>query len=70
MKRFVLAVALACALSGTALAGAVPSTDVSSPTPPENAQTTLSGDVPSTDYAPPPAENSLLAVLLTIIGAI
>lgn len=37
MKRFVLAVALACALSGTALAGHVPSTDVAAPQPPSPA---------------------------------
>jgi hypothetical protein len=33
MKRFVIAIALACALSGTALAGDVHSTDAAPPTP-------------------------------------
>lgn len=34
MKRFALAVALACALSATTLAGDVPSTGITSPPPP------------------------------------
>ena len=34
MKRFVLAIALACALSSTALAGEVPTTGVTTPEPP------------------------------------
>jgi hypothetical protein len=33
MKRFVLAIALACALSSTALAGNIPTSDVASPQP-------------------------------------
>lgn len=71
MKRFLMAVALSCALSATALAGNVPSTDVAPPTPtPENAQTTLPGNIPTSDYAPPPEESHLLTVLLTIIGVL
>lgn len=34
MRRFVMAVALACVLSSTALAGLIPSTDVAPPPPP------------------------------------
>ena len=42
MKRFVMALALACALSATAMAGEVPSTDVAAPAPqPTNAVITV-----------------------------
>ena len=68
MKRFVMAVALACALSATALAGDVPSTDVVSP-PPGNMQTTSPGDIPTSDYAST-AASPLLSVLLSIIGVL
>ncbi|MDQ2975625.1 MAG: hypothetical protein M3R69_09480 [Acidobacteriota bacterium] len=35
MKRFVLAIALACALSVMALAGEIPTSDVAAPPPPQ-----------------------------------
>ncbi|HEX9629134.1 MAG TPA: hypothetical protein VF961_03875 [Pyrinomonadaceae bacterium] len=41
MKRFVLAIALACALSGTALAGDVHSTDAPVPQASSSAVTTV-----------------------------
>ena len=41
MKRFVMAVALACVVSGTALAGNVPTSDVAAPQPPPNLVVTV-----------------------------
>jgi len=72
MRRVVLAVALACVLSGTALAGIVPTSDYvpPPPPPPENMQTTSAGIVPSSDYPLPTEESSLLSVLLTIMSVI
>ena len=40
MRRFVLAIALGCALSATALAGEIPSTGAPAPVPSGTAQTT------------------------------
>jgi hypothetical protein len=72
MRRFVLAVALACALSGTALAGIIPTTDYvpPPPPPPENMQTTSMGIIPTSDYAPPTEDGNLLSVLLMIMSVI
>jgi hypothetical protein len=70
MKRFVLAITLACALSATSLAGEVPTTGITPPPPPPEAPATLPGDVPSTDYESSPiAESDLLAALLSILNA-
>ena len=52
MKRFAMMIALTCVLSGTALAGDVPSTGAPAP-----------GDVPSTG-APSP----MVTVILTILS--
>ena len=54
MKRFVMALALACVLSGTALAGDIPSTGAPAP-----------GDIPSTG-APSP----IVTVILTILSIV
>lgn len=72
MKRFLMALALSCALSTTALAGNIPTSGITPPPPPppENTQTTSSDSVSSTDYAAPRSEDSLLTMLLTIIGII
>lgn len=59
MKRFVLAIALACALSSTAFAGLIPSTDVA-------------GQIPSTDAPAPQGTSTSVAVtvILTIISIV
>ena len=71
MKRFVMAVALSCALSPTAFAGFVPSTDNPSPQPGDMSTCGAScpGDVPSTD-APAAGEipSTDLSIVLTILG--
>lgn len=60
MKRFVLAIALACALSGTALAGEVHS--VGAPAP---------GDIHSTGAPAPQASSPLMVeIILTIISVV
>ncbi len=68
MKRFVMALALACVLSGTALAGDIPSSgapapgDIPSSGAPSRA---LAGDIPSTG-APSP----IVTVILTILSLV
>jgi hypothetical protein len=65
MKRLVIAVALGCSLSGTALAGEIPSTDFAPP-PPQSAA--LAGIVPTSDSASPgEVPTSDLEVLLAIL---
>jgi hypothetical protein len=71
MKRFVLAVALTCVLSGTALAGLIPSTDVAPPPPPpENAQATSAGIIPTSDIASAETTSPLLGVVLTLLSVL
>ena len=68
MKRFVMALALACVLSGTALAGDVPSTGAPAPgdIPSTGAPSpALAGDIPSTG-APSP----IVTVILTILSLV
>lgn len=68
MKRFALAIALACVLSGTALAGDIPSTGAPAP-----------GDIPSTGAASPArvgdipstgAPSPIVTVILTILSLV
>lgn len=61
MKRLILAVAFACALSATAIAGEIPTTGVTS-----------AGEIPTTGVtAPQPTSNSLVVTaILTIINII
>lgn len=70
MKRFAMTLALACALSGTALGGNVPSTDFVPPPPPPPgaAQTASPGEIPSTGFTSPGEMPTCgLSVLLTIL---
>jgi hypothetical protein len=59
MKRFVLAFALACALSGTALAGEVHSTGAPAP-----------GEIHSAGAPAPASSPAVVAILLTIISVV
>ncbi len=61
MKRFVIAVAVTCALSVTAFGGEIPSTGIVR----EDPTKTATGHIPSTDGAP---ESELFAVLLTMLS--
>lgn len=72
MKRFVMVVALACALSGTVLAGDVPSTDKATPAPGNipTGDAQAAGEIPSTDsqVAGTIPTGDVLTLILTIIS--
>lgn len=68
MKRFAMALVLACALSGTALAGDVPSTGIASPPPVPPDETAQFGNIPNTDSTSPgDGPTCGLSILLTIL---
>ncbi len=60
MKRFALAFSLLCVLSGTTLAGLIPSTDVTAPVPPPQES---EGSIPTGDLT-----NPVFETILTVIG--
>ena len=68
MNRFVLAIALACALSGTTMAGEIHTTGAPEPGDIHTTGGSSQGDVPSTD-APSPGEipSTNLSVVLIIL---
>lgn len=81
MKRFLTIIALACALSTTALAGDSPTDDGTSPgniptsgfTSQGNIPTSgiaSPGDIPSTDCETPSLEESLITMMLTMFGVL
>ena len=70
MKRFVMAVALACVLSGTALAGNIPTGGAPSP----GGDPALAGNIP-TSGAPSPSgvtqtPGTVAMIILTILSII
>jgi hypothetical protein len=67
MKRFILAMALAFALSSTVLAGHIPTSDVAAPQPPQ--ETTAPGEIHSTDSTAPSEVSSVgVSALLTLLS--
>lgn len=68
MKRFVIAVALACALSGPVLAGDIHSVDSQAPAP--SPVTVLPGEIPSTDAPEPEAASAVVTIILTIVSIV
>ncbi len=72
MKRFAMTVVLACALSGTALAGDIPSTGiVAPPPPPPPDETAQFSNVSSTDSTSPGDMPALdLSILLTVLNLV
>ena len=72
MKRFVLALALTCALSATAMAGEIPSTGIAPPPPPgATAQTDSPSEIPSTGVTTPgEVPTTGLSFLLTALGLV
>jgi hypothetical protein len=71
MKRFLVTLALTCVLSGTALAGEIPTMGVPSPAaePDGIAQATLPGDMPTMgSTSPADMPTCGLSVLLTILN--
>jgi hypothetical protein len=70
MKRFALAIALACALTGTALAGEIHTTGVQEPDPPvasSPAAPASTGEIHTTG-ATQESSDMLASVILTFIG--
>jgi hypothetical protein len=68
MKRFAMALVLACALSSTVLAGDVPSTGITSPPPPPPDEIAMPGEIPSTGFTSPGDMPTCgLSILLTIL---
>ena len=59
MKRFVMTMALTCVLSGSALAGDIPSVGFTAPPPPTP---TAPGEIPTSDYAQEMSEAALALV--------
>jgi len=68
MRRLTLAVVLACALSGVAQAGEIPSTGATGLQPPNTASTT--GEIPSTGATAPQASGTLITIILMIIEGV
>jgi hypothetical protein len=71
MRHFALALVLACVLSGTALAGEIPTSGAPAPQPPPSATTggihtteTFAGEVPST------VRETVLTVILMLISSV
>jgi hypothetical protein len=58
MKRFLLVVALTCALSSTAVAGNIPTGDIAPPPPPE-----AEGNIPTGDVASPVVVDLIVALI-------
>lgn len=68
MKRFLIALALTCVLSGSALAGDVPTCGAPVPASSETTETTSPGDITNGDSTSPgDVDTCGLSVLLTIL---
>jgi len=65
MRHLAIAVLLACMLSGTALAGEIPSTGVVAPPPPRTL--TISGEIPTTGETAPEESDTLITIILTLL---
>jgi hypothetical protein len=73
MKQFVMAIALACVLSATVLAGTIPTSDAPAPPSTGNIPTTdaqAAGEIPSTDLqaAGNIPTGDVLTLILTMIS--
>ena len=68
MRHLAIAVLLACMLSGTALAGEVPSTGVVSPQPSSSAGAT--GQIQTTDVTLPQESATVLMMILTVLDIV
>jgi hypothetical protein len=74
MRRLVLAIALACVLSGVARAGEIPSTGaVAQPTPSPVTTTEVihtTGEIYSTGAAAPQASSTILTIIVTLYSIV
>lgn len=71
MKRFLIAIALACVLPASALAGEVPTGGLVSPPPPGTAQTssaTTPGNIPTGGFVQQLSDEATMDALLAILG--
>ena len=66
MKRFAMTVVLTCVLSGSALAGDIPTVGVTAPPPPP----TAAGEVPTVGYAQEMSEAALDIIQLVFSAVI
>ena len=75
MRHFVTALVLACVLSGTVLAGEIPTTGATSP-PPSGAGEkageihTVGGEIPTTGATAPPESTTVLTIILAVLGIV
>ncbi len=67
MRRLAFAIALACALSGSVRAGEVPSTGATAPQP---SPVVTTGAIPTSGSTAPEASNSVLTIILTLLGIV
>lgn len=70
MKRSLMTIALTCVLSGTALAGLIPSDGVTAPPPDETSTPTAPGDIPSVGLTQQMSEVGLTLVQLVLSGVV
>ncbi len=66
MKRFLTAIAMACVLSISALAGDIPTLGAPQPSPQETTISTSPGDIPSGDSAEQISDDALSALLVVL----
>lgn len=67
MKRLLMTVAIACALSVTSIAGEIPSGGAPTPPPQQTASTAVLGEIP-TSGVPLSVSDAALAALITALG--
>ncbi len=73
MRRLMLATALACVLSATAIAGEIPTTGAPAPGEIPTTGVTVAGEIPTTGapVAPPSSSNSMVVnAILTLISIV
>ena len=68
MRHSALALVLACVLSGTAMAGEIPTTG--SPAPQSSGSVVTTGEIPTTGATAPQASSTVLTIILTLIGIV
>src|SRR5690242_19738547 len=72
MRRFGLAIALACLLSGVTRAGEIHTTGAVTPPPPSTATSSVAttGEVPSTGATAPQESDALIEILMALLGIV
>ena len=67
MKRFLMATALAVALSGVALGGNIPTGGIAPPPPPPPDETTITGEIPMVGFT---SSSDGVSIFLTVLGLV